>query len=817
MKKIFVYLLFLSAFYAKAQINTQITVLSASDSTALPNVRVQIELTSAKQKNVTGFTDSTGHANLSLPSAGSFNVSLYKIGYKTYSAQMGQVYSAMVIYLQPLIYDGEEVTVSATRAGEMIPGTYTVLSKKELASRNFGQDIPVLLQNVPSAVTTSDAGAGIGYTGIRIRGIDPTRINVTVNGVPLNDAESQGVFWVNMPDFASGVENIQVQRGVGTSSSGTGAFGAAINIKTDKLSDIPYANLSLAGGSFRTNRQTLKIGSGKLDGGWNIEARLSWIKSDGFIDRASSNLKSWYFTTGKKTSKSLLQLIVFSGSEKTYQAWNGVPSVKFRNDSAGIDSFIVWQGYDSTASSNLRLSNRFKYNNYTYSNETDNYKQSHVQLVYNRSLRKNSSFNAVLHGTLGKGYFENYERKTDLSGFLDSPLVVDGTRIEFADLIHQRWLDNQFVGALFSYQSKNIRTENIVGGAFNVYRGKHFGEVIWHEFMDDMADDISYYSNRSIKTDASAYWKLNYALNGRISAFSDMQVRSVYYDWYGPNDNGPPVQQNTNYLFFNPKAGVKYIKNTRESMYLTFGRASREPVRDDFINSDRRSRPSPEFMNNVEAAYTGSRKDWKYTVTGFYMGYKDQLALTGKINDVGGYTRINIPESYRAGIELEASVAISSWINWSFNLALSQNKIKEFKEFVDDYTLGGQVANYWKKTDMALSPNRILGSQLDLNFTKSFKVLFLTKYVGQQYLDNTQNKSRSLDPYLVNDLILNFSPKIKGTKSFGLGLMIANIGNSIYTSNGYSYSGIIDGIRRDFSFVYPQAGTNLLVKLDIGF
>lgn len=817
MRKIFIYLLLFSSFCATAQVNTRITALNASDSSVLNNVRVSVELIAVKQKRITLFTDSTGNCNLQLASAGPYYLSLYAPGFKTFTTKIAQNSPVLFIYLQPLIYDGEEVTVSATRAGEMIPGTYTVLSKKELANRNFGQDIPVLLQNIPSAVTSSDAGTGIGYTGIRIRGIDPTRINVTINGVPLNDAESQSVFWVNMPDFASGVENIQVQRGVGTTSGGTGAFGAAINIKTDKFSETPYAYISLATGSFKTNRQTLKIGSGRLNSDWYMEARLSWIKSDGFVDRASSNLKSWYFTTGKKTKKSLFQVNVFSGSEKTYQAWNGVPAVKFNIDSAGIDSFIAWQWYDSAAASNLRLSDRNKYNYYTYANETDNYKQTHLQVVYNRSLKKNSSINAVLHGTLGKGYYENYERKTDVSGYLDTPLISNGQRVDFADLIHQRWLDNQFVGALFSYQSKNARTENILGGGFNVYKGKHFGEVIWHEFMDDNAKDITYYSNKSLKTDANVYCKLHYAVNSRISAFSDLQVRSVYYQWFGPDNTGISANQHTDYLFFNPKAGIKFQKSTKESMYLTIGRASREPVRDDFINADRKNIPKPEFMNNVEGAYQGSRGDWKYTVTGFYMGYKDQLALTGKINDVGGYTRINIPNSYRAGLEVEASVDIANWINWSFNVAFSQNKIKEFTEYVDDYTQGGQKAYYWKNTDMALSPNRVVGSQLTVKFSKAFKVLFLTKYVGRQYLDNTQNERRSLEPYLLNDIVLHFNPKIKMFKSFGMGLMVNNIGNRIYASNGYSYSGIIHGHRRDFSFVYPQAGTNVMVKLDLGF
>lgn len=816
MKKFFFLLLLCIGVQAHAQYNVRIEVRNAQDSAVLPGSEIRFIPSGGRILTEVALTDSDGRAAFGIPTAKPYDLFVFREGYKLFSIRMEQPVALLVIYLKPFVYDGEEVTVSATRTGDLTVGTYTVLGKKDLEIRNFGQDLPVLLQNTPSAVTTSDAGAGIGYTGIRIRGIDPTRINVTVNGVPLNDAESQGVFWVNMPDFASGVENIQIQRGAGTSTIGTGAFGAAINIKTDKFSEKPYAQFSSAIGSFKTQRQTVKLGSGRMHSDWFTEARMSWIESNGFIDRASSDLSSWFLTAGKKTDKELFQINLFSGREKTYQAWNGVPMAKYQNDTAAIDSFVLWQWYDSTSASHLRLSDRYTYNYYQYPNETDNYTQSHIQFIYNRSMGSNRTLHAVIHGTLGKGYFENYKRNALLQDFVDTPVVASGIKRAQAHLIYQRWLDNRFAGFLLHYSVKHIRSEHLLGGAFNAYDGKHFGKVVWHEYMDLSGPQPTYYRNNSLKTDATLFWKYRFAFSKRLSAFSDVQVRSVYYSWYGPTASGVSEQQQTDYLFLNPKAGLVYQKNSRESMYLTLGGASREPIRDDFIQSANSSRPKPEFMQNAEAGYTGSRKDWKYTFTGFYMGYKDQLALTGKLNDVGGYTRVNIPFCYRAGIEAEAGLDINSWLNWSFNLAISRNKIKSFTEYIDDYTLGGQQAHKWENTNLALSPERVIGSVLTARFSSRIEAYFLTKYVSRQYLDNTQNRARSLDPYLINDLMIRLNPRIRGIRGFAISLLVNNLGNVPYASNGYSYSGIIHNVRRDFSFVYPQAGTNYMIKCDIG-
>ncbi len=817
MQKLLSFLLILSGLNVLAQTNTTVTVYNLTDSTKLAGVKVEIDFLAQNLKGFSKLTDANGMVSFELPSSAAFNLLVSKDGFKPIFNKITNAPLVLNIYLKTLVYDGEEVTVTATRAGTTSTATFTQLTKKEIATRNFGQDLPILLQTTPSSVTTSDAGAGIGYTGIRIRGIDPTRINVTINGVPLNDAESQGVFWVNMPDFASGVENIQVQRGVGTSTNGAGAFGASINVKTDKFSETPYAKLSASMGSFNTNRQSVKLGTGRMKNDWYAEGRISWIHSDGFIDRAASDLQAWSFSTGHKTKKSLFQVIVFSGNEKTYQAWNGVPMAKYKNDSSEVDSLINYLWYDSTKAAQLRSGDPSKYNYYTYKNETDNYKQSHIQVVYNHSLRKNQSFNVVLHGTLGGGYYENFEHKTDLKNYMDSPAVSYGNRYYQADLIRQRWLDNKFAGVVFSYTKNGVKTNQTIGGAANAYHGKNFGKVIWHEFMDMEKGPFKYYDNKSLKTDANIYWKVQHRFTKELSAFTDMQVRHIYYEWFGPNNTGTKEQQNTNYLFFNPKAGLQYQPKSNQLFYLTYGRGSHEPIRDDFVNSSTNSRPKPEFMDNVEAAFKSSHGDWKYSFTGYYMGYKNQLALSGKINDVGGYSRINIPKSYRAGIEMEGSVDIATWINWSINLTLSMNKVKKFTEYVDDLTNSGQVSYEWKNTDLALSPNKILGSQFTIKASKDLSILFITKYVGRQYLDNTQTASRCLDPYVINDMVIQYSIPAKGYKNCNLALMINNIGNQAYTSNGYSYSGIINNSRKDFNFVYPQAGTNFMARVEIGF
>jgi len=813
MKKILFIFLVLKGLSSFSQVNCTISILNSLDSSGIIGAKINIAFPKQRALKTIALTDSNGHLALILPQE-SFNLTITKDGYKPLFVNIPAPGSNITIYLKTLVYDGEEVTVNATRAAEKNGTSFTLLSKKELSNRNFGQDIPMILQGTPSTVASSDAGTGIGYTGIKIRGVDPTRINVTINGVPLNDAESQGVFWVNMPDFASGVENIQVQRGVGTSTNGAGAFGASINIKTDKFSETPFAKLSISQGSFNTSRQSIKFGTGQMTHNWYAEGRMSWIKSDGFINRSKSDLQAWSLSMGRKTAKSLFQVNAFSGTEKTYQAWNGVPLFKFQNDTVGLDSLINFLFYDSSRAQQLKSSDASKYNYFTYKNETDNYKQSHLQIIYNRNLKRNRNLNLVLHGTLGKGYYENLESKTNLANFMDTPVISYGNAYYSANLIHQRWLDNSFGGMVFSYIIDGAKTDQTIGGAANIYNGKHYGKVVWHEFKDLAQDPFNYYNNQSLKKDANVFWKLQHQISKKFSGYGDLQLRYVNYDLdFNGNKNVKP----NNYFFINPKLGFQYQAKSNLIVYANYGRASREPLRDDFINSVSSQVPKPEFLNNFEASIKSSYEDWKYTFTGYYMGYKDQLALTGKINDVGGYTRVNIPKSYRAGLEMEVSVAIATWVEWSLNVTLSQNKIKQFTEYVDDYTNFGQVTYQWKNTDMALSPNKILGSQFTISATKSTKIIFLSKMVGRQYLDNTQTESRSINSYLINDILVHFQPKISKLKTFGISAMINNIGNEKYASSGYNFSGMISDKRRDFSFVYPQAGINFMIRVEIGF
>ncbi len=823
MRNVFAFLLCVSQTCLLAQSNCRVTVVDFSDSTPLAGALVELTPKLQIFKKVKVYGDSMGRVELTIPDGMEYDLLIFKEGFKPLFSSFARVPKEIVFYLKPLVYDGEEVMVTATRSGLLNSATYTTLTKKEISLRNFGQDLPILLQNTPSAVSTSDAGAGIGYSGLRIRGIDPSRINVTINGVPLNDAESQGVFWVNMPDFASGVDNIQIQRGVGSSTNGAGAFGASLSLKTDKFSETAYALLSGSYGSFNTHRQSIKLGTGRLANNWYAEGRMSWIRSDGYIDRATSDLHAWNFSMARKTAKSHFQVLAFSGKERTYQAWNGVPMAKYKNDTTAVDSLIKYLYYDSTKAVQLRNSHPNQYNYYTYSNETDNYRQSHVQVIYNRSIRKNASLNLVLHGTLGKGYFENFEKKSDLSLYTDTPYNFYGQNFYHANLINQRWLDNNFSGMVFSYTQKGVNTDHVVGGAANVYRGKHFGEVIWHEFMDLGQDPLRYYDNKSKKTDANIFWKVQYRFSRLLSAYSDLQLRHVNYSWFGPDISSgivPSVgekQQQTRFLFFNPKAGIQYQAASNRFLYLTYGRAVHEPIRDDFVNSSLISRPLPEILNNVEAGFKSSHGDYRFSISGFYMGYKNQLALSGKVNDVGGYSRINIPKSYRAGIELELNVDIATWINLDVNMTLSQNKIETFVEHLSDFNTWEQTPLIWKNTDIAFSPNRIVGAQFLVKVSKNMNIVFLTKSVGRQYLDNTQNLSRSLDPYLINDLVINLNLPIKENKKWQCSLLLNNIGNQKYASNGYTYSGIIDKKRNDFVFVYPQAGFNYLLRVELNF
>jgi iron complex outermembrane receptor protein len=780
-------ILCLSCLPAWAQFSISGTV-SDADGGTLPGAAITVEGT---YKGT--YADASGAFRLTNLKPGSLQLRISLLGYEPVLQAVELNQDAQItVSLTKTAVAIDEVVVSATRANQKSAIAYTNVSARELSKLNLGQDLPLLLNFTPSLVTTSDAGAGVGYTGFRIRGSDATRINVTVNGIPYNDAESQGTFWVNMPDLASSVSSIQIQRGVGTSTNGAGAFGASVNVQTNSFEKNPYGEVDVSGGSFNTLKTTVKAGSGLLNNHFVVDARLSRIVSDGFVDRASSNLKSFYLSGGWYGKKSFVRLNVFSGTEKTYQSWNGIP-----------ESFLK--------------TNR-TYNSYTYDNEVDNYQQDHYQLISSHELSRNWRLNASLHYTQGRGYYEQYRADNELADYSLPSIVIRDSTISRTDLIRRRWLDNDFYGAVFSldYNSFGKLTANI-GGGWNQYLGKHYGEVIWARFASTSSIRHRYYDNDATKTDFNLYAKAFYQFTPKLNAFIDLQVRTVGYSFLGFDNQLRNVQQDANLSFFNPKAGITYTVNDRSTVYASYGVGHREPNRNDYTQSTPASRPKAEALNDWEAGYKLQTQRLAFSANVYYMKYKNELVLTGQINDVGAYNRINIPSSYRAGIELEAGTVLAKNLRWNVNATFSQNKVKTFTEFLDNYDTGGQKVNQYTNTDIAFAPNTIVGSQLLYTPAKGLEIALLSKYVGKQYLDNTSNGNRQLTAYFVNDLRFIYTVKPKGMNELSFSFLLNNVLSELYESNGYTFSYISEGKTVTENFYYPQAGRNFLAGIRMRF
>ncbi len=720
----------------------------------------------------------------------------------------------------------QEVVVNGIKATNNNPVTFTNVSKKEIAKQNFGQDLPFLLNLTPSTVVSSDAGAGIGYTGIRIRGTDPARTNVTVNGVPINDAESHGTFWVNMPDFASSTQNIQVQRGVGTSSNGAAAFGASINLETDALTPKAYGEVANSYGSFNTWKSTVKAGTGLLDNRWAFDARLSKISSDGFIDRASSDLKSFFVSGARYGEKSLLKVNIFSGVEKTYQAWNGIPEGRLNNNPAQMqklldDGVLNQKEYDNMVASGSRT-----YNQFTYANQTDNYQQDHYQAFYTYLFNKNWKANVGVHYTYGRGYYEEYKEDAKFKTYkLADTLFANNDTITRGDFIRRRWLDNDFYGAIYAVTYTKDKWNIVLGGATNKYDGRHRGELIWAEYTQGSSMNDTFYLGKSTKTEASIYLKTTYAFSDKLEGYMDLQGRAIHYTGKGEDLNSStymPYDFDLRYTFFNPKAGITYQLPNTSNIYAYMGIAHKEPTRNDIIQASATSLPKAEQLINYELGY---RKSWKrsaFTINGYYMDYKNQLVATGEVNDVGAYNRVNVAKSYRAGIELTAGIQIVPQLRWQVTATYSQNKIKNFTEFVDAYDANwdyaGQDSIVHNNTSIAFSPNWIGSSMISYTPFNGFEVALISKYVGKQYLDNTQNEARKLDAFFVNDLRIGYEFAVKNIfKSVKVGLLVNNIFDTKYESNGYTWSASYSGARSDYNYYYPQAGTNFLGSLIFTF
>ncbi|MDC9722713.1 MAG: TonB-dependent receptor [Urechidicola sp.] len=679
----------------------------------------------------------------------------------------------------------DEVIIKAIRVNSESPVTHSNLSKEDIAKRNLGQDIPVLMNFMPNVVTTSDAGAGVGYTGIRVRGSDATRVNITINGIPYNDAESMGTYWVDLPDFSSSVEDLQLQRGVGTSTNGAGAFGASINLLTDAVAEKPSAVISNSFGSFNTHKHTLKFTTGKLNDHIEVAGRASVIKSDGYVDRASSDLKSYFLQASYVDNNTLIKAIVFGGFEETYQSWFGVTAEDLEND-------------------------RTK-NYYTYDNQVDHYNQDHYQLHWNQKYNNFWSSNIAIHYTWGRGYYEQFKEDEDFDDYGFDEINIGGEIINTTDLIRRKWLDNDFYGTTFSLLYSNNKDFNFTfGGAWNKYEGDHFGEVIWARYASNSEIRDRYYDNYGDKTDFNVFTKANYRLNDKFNLYGDLQIRTVNYKANGVAAN----DVNDSFTFFNPKAGVTYRANENNSFYTSYARANREPNRTDYENGN----PKPETLNDFELGWRLKKDKFNINSNIYYMRYKDQLVLTGELDGVGAPLRSNVGDSYRLGIEIDANFQLGKKFSIQPNLAFSTNKNIDYITPWD-----GEVVNLGN-TNISFSPNFIAGNMFNYMPADKWQITLLSKFVGEQYMGNVDTQSSKLDSYFVNDININYeiNPK-KIVKSIVFSGLVNNIFNVKYVSNGYYYTyddtWSVPGetTTLDGTGYYPQATTNFLLGITLGF
>nr|WP_294904781.1 TonB-dependent receptor plug domain-containing protein [uncultured Lacibacter sp.] len=759
--------------------------------------------------NGTTQTNALGAFAIELAKKGTYTVRISTVAFKVFEQTVTvsgkETQLNVLLEMQPLFLKPVEVT--AIRAGDRMPFAKTNLSKKEIEKMNTGQDLPFILNQTPSVVINSDAGNGIGYTGIRIRGTDATRINMTLNGIPYNDAESQGLFFVNLPDFSSSVNSIQIQRGVGTSSNGAGAFGATLNLSTNEFNETPYAELINGFGSFNSWRHTIKAGTGLIGKHITVDARLSFINSKGFIERGSSDLGSAYVSAAYLNNKTSIRFNAFTGTEKTYQAWNGIPEAKLRGDETKLLEHFYnnYYLYDTPAdSANLfNKNNNRSYNYFLYDNQTDNYQQDHYQLFFNQELNSAWSMNTAFFLTRGRGYYEEYKRNESLDDY--------GLAAVESDLVRQLWLDNWFYGTTFSAQYKRNNDQLTFGGAYTRYDGKHYGKIIWSE--EPAPKDHKWYNLTADKTDFNFYTKYQRKLGARWEAFADLQYRYVNHQINGFRKN-PSLQSGNDFSFLNPKLGISYADGNGWLGFASFSIGNKEPNRDDF-EAGMSQQPKHETLYDAEINIEQRKSNYNWGVTGYYMYYNNQLVLTGKVNDVGAYNRTNVAKSFRAGVELQAGVKPSGWFNANGNLTFSSNRILNFTEFVDDYDNGGQKENKFASSPLSFSPSVVAAASLNFIPVKNAEISFLNKYVSRQYLDNTGNNARSINPFFVTDLRLNYQLHFKPLKEVNLSFQVNNLFDRLYETNGYTFSYIYGTNTITENYYYPMAGTNFMAGIHI--
>ena len=705
----------------------------------------------------------------------------------------------------------EEVLLTGIRAKEDIPVTFTNLSRQDLAPRNLGQDIPILLNYLPGVVTTSDAGAGIGYTGIRVRGTDATRVNVTINGIPFNDSESQGTFWVNLPDFASSVEAIQLQRGVGTSTNGSAAFGASLNLETDAVQNKAFASLSSSIGSFNSFKNTLRFSTGKINEGFTFSGRLSQINSDGYIDRATSDLDAYFFQGTFQDESTLIKALVFGGQEVTYQAYWGIDAVTLQTN--------------RTYNTGGEIYNESGNRNDFYDNQVDNFAQEHYQFHWNERLNSNWNFTLGLNYTHGSGFYEEYndlwyDQNISFSGATSfdylqlKPFTIGDTTISDSENISQKWLDNDYYVITLGLNYNTEDTSFNFGGLYSYYVGDHFGDLIWGQNLGEVLPNHRFYENQGIKKEGSFFAKATQTLSEGFTGFIDLQLRSIGYQVSGQIVGPASFSVDDNFVFFNPKAGLTYEVASGQKLYFSYAKAQREPNRTDYENGN----PKPEKLDDFELGWRINTPKLQAQTNVYWMEYKDQLVLTGAIDAVGSPIRQNVGKSRRIGIELEFKINLNSNWLWQPNIALSSNQNLDF------YFKRDGVLENLGKTQLAYSPNLVGGNAIMYVPSTRFQIGLLSKYVGKQYMGNIDSENSTLSAYFVNDLsaVYTWQPN-KWIQEIQWSLLVNNIFNAQYESNGYFYTfddtwsapGQVTTV--EGAGYFPQAGINLLTGVMLRF
>jgi len=712
------------------------------------------------------------------------------------------------VVLKEALFVADEVIVRGSRAGSRTPMAYTTVDASDLRERDLTRDMPYLLSLTPSVVETSDAGNGVGYTSLRIRGSDASRINITLDGIPLNDPESQQVFWVDLPDLASSAESVQIQRGVGTSTNGSGAFGASVNISTMNPPADPGAEAELSYGSFNTARASAKAWTGTVGERFNMMIRASQIHSDGFIDHSASGISSAMVTGIWSSPADRLRFNVIAGKEKTGISWWGVPAemlaVNRRYNPAGeyVDADGVTRYYED---------------------ETDVYSQNHYHLFYTHIFPEHISLNTGLHLTTGKGYYEEQKSDIDPSEYGLDDLMNGGPEVTATDIVQRKWLDNFFYGAVWSLMKQGTVADWTFGGALNRYDGDHFGRIKWLEYPGSVIPGYEWYRNTGLKDELNLYGKTTLQLSGSLSAFADLQLRHITYLFEGPDDDMKDLIASRRFTFFNPKAGIFWNNGSGSEAFLSAAVAHREPTRENYKEAagDPGSTPKQEQLSDFEGGYTFRNSRMALSANVYYMYYNDQLVPTGRISNTGYPVMTNVGRSLRTGFELAGSYRPSQVIVVKMNVTLSRSIIRDFRNYFYNYNTSDWSEEYLYSdlgtVDIAYSP-RVTGSaEIGVNPVKALALRLTAKYVGKQYFDNTMSEDRIIDPYFFCNFSAGYSIDLGKTGALDLRFMINNLFNAIYESNAYGGMWEEDGIEKTWAYYFPQAGINFMGGVSLSF